>query len=179
MREHARDAGCQLSLFFIDLDGFKNVNDTLGHEAGDELLRQIAQCLTPICQNGDFFARFGGDEFAVIHMSAERHRSAQALAETLIARAISAGHMICAAIRSMSARASASRLFSGGDNDVADLLKQADLAMYRAKAEGRGVYRFFEPEMSLKAEGRRQLEVDLREAIKRHEFQIYYQPSST
>ena len=174
MRQHARDAGCQLSLLFIDLDGFKNVNDTLGHEAGDELLRQIAQVLNSNLENGDFCARFGGDEFAVIHMSADAHRSAQTLAETLIA-AISAGQTIAGHQVYVGASVGIS-LFSGGDNDVSALLKQADLAMYRAKAEGRGFYRIFEPEMSLKAESRRQLEVDLREAIKRCEFQLYYQP---
>jgi diguanylate cyclase (GGDEF)-like protein len=174
MRQHARDAGCQLSLLFIDLDGFKNVNDTLGHEAGDELLRQIAQCLNANLQHGDFCARFGGDEFAVIHMAADAHRSAQTLAETIIA-AISAGQTIAGHQVYVGASVGIS-LFSGGDNDVSALLKQADLAMYRAKAEGRGFYRIFEPEMSLKAESRRQLEVDLREAIKRGEFQLYYQP---
>ena len=174
MREQAREAGCQLSLLFMDLDGFKNVNDTLGHEAGDELLRQVAQCLNANLESGDFCARFGGDEFAVIHMSADAHRSSQALAETLI-EAISAGQTIAGHQVYVGASVGIS-LFSGGDNDVSALLKQADLAMYRAKAEGRGFYRIFEPEMSLKAESRRQLEVDLREAIKRCEFQLYYQP---
>jgi diguanylate cyclase (GGDEF)-like protein len=174
MRDHARVAGCQLSLLFIDLDGFKNVNDTLGHEAGDELLRQVAQCLSANLQNGDFCARFGGDEFAVIHMSADAHRSAQILAETIIA-AISAGQTIAGHQVYVGASVGIS-LFSGGDNDVSALLKQADLAMYRAKAEGRGFFRVFEPEMSLKAENRRQLEIDLREAIKLGEFQLYYQP---
>jgi diguanylate cyclase (GGDEF)-like protein len=174
MRERARQYGHQLSLLFIDLDGFKNINDTLGHEAGDELLRQIAFCLTSSLQNGDFVSRFGGDEFAVVHMSADTPRSAQTLAETIIA-AVSAGHMVAGHQVHVGASVGIA-LFSGGDNSVSTLLKQADLAMYRAKADGRGVCRFFEPEMSLKAESRRQLEMDLREAVKRHEFQIYYQP---
>ena len=174
MRQRARDYGHQLSVLFIDLDGFKNINDTLGHEAGDELLREVANCLTSCLEQGDFCARFGGDEFAVIHMSADARRSAQVLAETIIA-AVSDGHT--AAGHQVHVGASVGiALFSGGDNNVSNLLKHADLAMYRAKADGRGVFRFFEPEMSIRAENRRQLEMDLREAIRRSEFQLYYQP---
>jgi diguanylate cyclase (GGDEF)-like protein len=174
MRNLARDCGHQLSLLFIDLDGFKNVNDTMGHEAGDELLRQVATCLTSSLQSGDFCSRFGGDEFAIIHMSPDASQSAQTLAETII-EAVSAGHKVAGQQVHVGASIGIS-LFSGGDNDVSTLLKQADLAMYRAKADGRGVHRLFEPEMSLKAESRRRLEMDLREAVKHGEFQLYYQP---
>ena len=174
MRQLARDCGRQLSLLFIDLDGFKNVNDTLGHEAGDDLLRQVANCLTSNLQSGDLCARFGGDEFAVIHMSEDARWSAGGLAEAIIA-SISDGHTVAGHQVHVGASIGIA-VSSGGDNDVSSLLKQADLAMYRAKADGRGVHRFFEPEMSLKAESRRQLEMDLREAIRRGEFQLYYQP---
>ena len=174
MRERARQYGHQLSLLFIDLDGFKNINDTLGHEAGDELLRQIAFCLTSSLQNGDFVSRFGGDEFAVVHMSADTpalgsasrrddHRRRQR-------RTYGCGPSgACRRERrhSLVLRRRQQRLH---------LAQTGHFAMYRAKADGRGVCRFFEPEMSLKAESRRQLEMVLREAVKRHEFQIYYQP---
>ena len=174
MRKRAIDHGHQLSVLFIDLDGFKNINDTLGHEAGDELLREVANCLTSCLPNGELCSRFGGDEFAIIHISPDVRRSAQALAETIIS-AVSEGHT--AAGHQVHVGASVGiAMWGGGDNKVSSLLKQADLALYRAKADGRGTYRFFEAEMSVRAETRRQLEMDLREAVRRGEFQLYYQP---
>ena len=174
MRDLARERGLQLALLFIDLDGFKNVNDTLGHEAGDDLLRQVAGVLGVCVEAGGFCSRFGGDEFAIIHMAPDAHRSSAILADSLIA-AISAGHKVAG--QQVHAGASIGiAIAEGGDGDLANLLKQADLAMYQAKADGRGVHRFFEPEMSQRAENRRRLETDLREALRRGELQLYYQP---
>ncbi|MCX7899119.1 MAG: diguanylate cyclase, partial [Methylocystis sp.] len=173
-RQLARESGEQLSLLFVDLDGFKNVNDTLGHAVGDLLLKEVAARLKNILGPHDFCARFGGDEFAIVHASNDARRNAATLAQKVIS-AISN----CRQVQGNQVYIGASigiALLSGGDNDTARLLKQADLAMYQAKADGRGVFRFFEEEMSRQAELRRSLEIDLRNAIANNEFQLYYQP---
>jgi diguanylate cyclase (GGDEF)-like protein len=173
-RQFARDRGSQLSLLFIDLDGFKNVNDTLGHAIGDELLREIASRLMASTGVNDFCARLGGDEFAIVHISKDARSTAGALAERMIAT-LCGCHLVGGNQVFIGASIGISVLY-GGDSDTAALLKQADLAMYRAKDDGRGVYRFFEPQMAVKAEMRRSLELDLREAVARSDFQLYYQP---
>ena len=173
-KQFARECGSQLSLLFIDLDGFKNVNDTLGHAIGDELLKVVALRLTSVIGANDFCARLGGDEFAIVHVSDDARASAASLADKLIA-AISGGHIVEGNQIYIGASIGVSILY-GGDNDTSALLRQADLAMYRAKADGRGVYRFFETEMGRQAEIRRSLELDLRTAVANHDFQLYYQP---
>jgi diguanylate cyclase (GGDEF)-like protein len=174
VRQFARDRGLQLSLLFIDLDGFKNVNDTLGHAIGDELLQEIADRLKSSIDVNDFCARLGGDEFAIVHISGNAHSTAGGLAERLIAT-LCGCHLVGGNQVYIGASIGISVLY-GGDSDTSALLKQADLAMYRAKEDGRGVYRFFEPQMALKAELRRSLELDLREAVASGDFQLYYQP---
>ena len=170
----ARSLGRQLSVLFIDLDGFKNVNDTLGHAIGDELLREVAARLRAAIGAGEFCARLGGDEFAIAHISEHPRSSAAILAEKLMAT-LSECQVVDGNPVSVGASIGISVL-DGGDCDTASLLKQADLAMYRAKADGRGIFRFFEPQMALKAEMRRSLELDLRKAVERADFQLYYQP---
>jgi diguanylate cyclase (GGDEF)-like protein len=173
-RQFARECGSQLSLLFIDLDGFKNVNDTLGHAIGDELLKVVALRLTSVNGTKDFCARLGGDEFAIVHVSDDARSSAALLAEKLIA-AISGGHIVDGNQIYIGASIGVSTLY-GGDNDTSALLRQADLAMYRAKADGRGVYRSFETEMGRQADIRRSLELDLRKAVANGDFQLYYHP---
>ncbi len=164
----------QLSLLFVDLDGFKNVNDTLGHAVGDELLKDVAQRIRVGLGPNDFCARLGGDEFAIIHTSEDVRSTAPLLAESLITaiagcRQIAGSQVFVGASIGIAETASERQ-------DPATLTKQADLAMYQAKADGRGVYRVFETEMANRAESRRQLEIDLREALVFGALQVYYQP---
>ena len=173
-KQFAHDFGCQLSLLFVDLDGFKNVNDTLGHGVGDALLKEVAARLTYVIGAKDFCARLGGDEFAIVHVSEDARSTAASLAEKIIT-VVSDGHIAGGNQVFIGASIGISVL-CGGTEDTAALLKHADLAMYCAKADGRGVYRFFEPEMGRQAEIRRSLELDLRKAVANGDFQLYYQP---
>ncbi len=173
-RQLARDSGSQLSLLFIDLDAFKNVNDALGHAVGDELLKEVAARVTNVVGTSDFCSRLGGDEFAVVHISKDVHTTAVSLAQAIIS-AVGACNSVGGHQVFVGASVGISVL-EDGDNDSASLLKRADLAMYRAKADGRGVYRFFEAEMGDRAKLRRSLELDLRRAAENGDFQLYYQP---
>jgi diguanylate cyclase (GGDEF)-like protein len=157
----------------IDLDYFKTVNDTLGHPVGDELLRQVARRLTECVRPTDVIARLGGDEFAIVQVC-EQPVGATALATRLI-KTISQpyeidGHQVVVG-------ASVGIALAPNDgNDPDALLKNADLALYRAKEDGRGRYCFFEPEMDARMQARRALELDLRKALALDEFALYYQP---
>ena len=164
-----------ISVLCLDLDHFKSVNDTLGHPVGDELLKEVAVRLSGCVRKGDTIARFGGDEFAIVQVSNEAQlTSAAALASRLV-EVVGApyeiqGHHI---VIGLSAGISATPN-DGFDPD--QLLRNADLALYRAKADGRGTFRFFEPAMDARAQARRVLEVDLRAALSRNEFVVHYQP---
>jgi diguanylate cyclase (GGDEF)-like protein len=167
-----RGSGC--AVLCLDLDRFKLVNDTLGHPAGDALLRATADRLQACVREGDTVARLGGDEFAIIQLAAERAEDAELLATRIVA-AFSVpfdidGHAI-------SAGTSVGVAMAPGDGTSPEkLLKNADIALYLAKTEGPSRVRFFEPEMDANIQLRRALELDLRGAIVRNEFEIYYQP---
>ena len=158
----------------VDLDRFKQVNDTLGHPIGDALLRKVAERLQSAVRPTDTVSRFGGDEFAVIQGNVGDARGAEVLAKRivdLLGRAyIVEGHLINIGASVGVAVAPA----DGADPDV--LLKNADLALYRAKTDGRDTFRFFEPEMDARMQARRSLELDLRKALALHEFELVYQP---
>ncbi len=161
------------ALLYLDLDHFKSVNDTLGHPLGDALLREVTSRLHEQVRESDMIARLGGDEFAIV-LSMDQPDDARVLAERLIA-AISApyeldGHQVIIGTSIGIALVPD----DGDDTDI--LLKNADLALYRAKAEGRGRYSFFAPEMDAQMQARRTMEIDLREALKLGQFQVYYQP---
>ena len=174
-RKFAKESGSQLSLLFIDLDGFKNVNDALGHAVGDEFLKVAAARLTDVVAGtSDFCARLGGDEFAVVHTSIDVHTTAASLAQAIISAVEACNHVSGHQVF-LSASVGVSVL-EDGDNDTASLLKRADLAMYRAKADGRGVCRFFETNMSDQAKLRRGLELDFRRAVENGDLQLFYQP---
>ncbi len=166
--------GEQVAILYLDLDHFKTVNDSLGHQVGDELLKAVADRLIACLRDTDSVARLGGDEFAIIQTAI----TVPADITGLIARIFAAlkprfevnGHQLLAETSIGIAVAPN----DGVDSD--QLLKNADLAMYGAKAEGRGVYRFFEPDMDARVKARRALEIDLRQAIKRCEFGLVYQP---
>ena len=167
-------AGQGASLLFIDLDGFKSVNDTLGHAAGDDVLREVATRLHETASADDVCARLGGDEFAIFHISEDPRETAGALAARIIKRW--PGAIASRVSTRSSARASASRWRRRVSKRRTNLLKQADLAMYQAKNEGRGAYRYFAVEMRERAEQRRLLELDLRQAIEDKAFELHYQP---
>jgi diguanylate cyclase (GGDEF)-like protein len=158
----------------LDLDRFKSVNDTLGHPFGDELLRQVARRMSSCLREGDTIARLGGDEFAILQGNVSQPGDTIALAARLFEAAGAPfdldGHQVVISVSIGIAMA---------PTDAADpdqLLKNADMALYRAKAAGRGTYRFFETEMDTLMQARRALELDLRKALANDEFELYYQP---
>ena len=161
------------ALLLLDLDRFKEVNDTLGHAAGDKLLRLVAGRLRALLGKEDLAARFGGDEFAMLH-SAKSIGGAAALAQRII-NALAAPYDL----EGHQAAIGASVGISLAPRDAADpemLLRCADLALYRAKAKGRGGFTFFEPDMTASADYRRILELELREALILGQFEVHYQP---
>ncbi|WP_374308492.1 putative bifunctional diguanylate cyclase/phosphodiesterase [Methylocella sp.] len=164
----------EIAVLYLDLDRFKGVNDALGHLVGDRLLRAAADRLRARLAPGDALARFGGDEFALMRKGVAGEKEAGALAalalETLGRPYAIDGHPV--EIGASVGVALAPR--DGRDADL--LLKNADLALHRAKEEGRRALRFFEPGMDARAQARRRLEVELRRALAAGEFELYYQP---
>jgi diguanylate cyclase (GGDEF)-like protein/PAS domain S-box-containing protein len=158
----------------IDLDHFKNVNDTLGHPIGDELLRAAADRMRGCVREGDIVARLGGDEFAILQLSFGRPQDATALASRLI-ETVTAPYQIDD--HQVVVGTSIGIAIAPGDGTVPDqLMKNADLALYRCKAEGGNAYRFFEAQMDARMQERRALEIDLRKALLNDEFVLNYQP---
>jgi diguanylate cyclase (GGDEF)-like protein len=166
--------GEAFALLCLDLDRFKQVNDTLGHPIGDALLRAVADRLRTIVRGVDTVARLGGDEFSVVQAGIAGPESAAILSKRIIEELRAPydleGHRVVVGVTV--------GIALGGidDRDPDTLMRNADLALYRAKQEGRGVYRFFEPDMDERAQARRQLEMDLRGAVERDEFELHYQP---
>ncbi len=170
----AKRAGQAVAVLYVDLDRFKAVNDTLGHPVGDALLCKVAERFKSALREGDIVARLGGDEFAIIQSDAPQPAAAKALAERLvdlISRAyVLEGHMIHIG-------ASVGIAISPDHGLEPDLLfKNADLALYKAKADGRGVYRLFQTTMDERIQARRLLEIDLRRALAMKQFELAYQP---
>ncbi|WP_265944902.1 EAL and GGDEF domain-containing protein [Dechloromonas sp. A34] len=164
----------QLALMLIDLDRFKTINDTLGHQAGDELLIQVAQRLSGAVRDSDIVARLGGDEFVVALPGITSPADAAHLADK-IAQEISAPYLI----NGLEQRTTPSIgicLYPDDSQEIGDLLKNADVAMYHAKAKGRGNYQFFTEDMNIATTERMSLESDLRLALARGEFLLHYQP---
>jgi diguanylate cyclase (GGDEF)-like protein len=168
------DTGFPTAVLYVDLDRFKAVNDTLGHLVGDTLLKKVAQRFKSVLREGDILARLGGDEFAIIQSNVPQPAAAIALATRLIdligrAYAID-GHILHIG-------ASVGVALSPDDGVESNvLLRNADLALYRAKEEGRGCYRFFEVGMNERMQSRRTMEIDLRRALALKELQLHYQP---
>ena len=158
----------------LDLDHFKDVNDTLGHPVGDELLKLVAARLTEVVPSSDFIARIGGDEFAMVQTDVVKPEQCSLLASRIVDR-ISEPYDIDG--RHIVIGTSIGIAIAPGDGTNPDiLLKNADMALYLAKGEGRGTHRFFEREMDKRLQARRVLELDLRKAIANGEFELYYQP---
>lgn len=163
----------QLMVIYADLDDFKIVNDTLGHPAGDALLRQVARHLCEQLPNA-VVARLGGDEFAILIEEVEASQGLAALAEK-----VHACFQRTIMIDGQQASSAASLGVAIGPNDGNDgiaLMKHADLALYRAKKDGKSTYHFFEPGMDEEARLRRQMELDLRTALREGGFELYFQP---
>ena len=161
------------AIHHVDLDQFKAVNDTLGHPGGDKLLKMVADRLRMLVRDGDTIARMGGDEFAIVQVAAGP-ADATALAQRVIA---AIGEPFDIDGHRTGVGASIGIAVGPGDGQTPDeLLRNADLALYRAKADGRGTFRFFEPEMDLQMQARRVMEQDLRQALPAGEFELYYQP---
>lgn len=168
------ERGDALAVLCLDLDHFKEVNDTLGHPIGDALLQVVADRIRACVRPTDCVARLGGDEFAMVQVPADQPADCIALATRLIAVLAEpydiGGHQIVIG-------ASVGIAIAPNDgNDFDHLLKHADMALYRAKGEGRGTYRFFEPAMDARMQARRALELDLRKALALGEFEVFYQP---
>lgn len=158
----------------IDLDHFKDVNDTLGHPAGDLLLQAVASRMRSAVRDTDTVARLGGDEFAILQGGMGQPQDAAILAQRIIDLLGRAFDLDGRQIFIGASIGIASLPADGSDPD--QLLQHADLALYRAKAGGRGCFRFFEPEMNLRAQLRRAAQIDLRHAFGAGEFELFYQP---
>jgi diguanylate cyclase (GGDEF)-like protein len=165
----------QLSaLLFVDLDQFKQVNDTLGHPCGDELLCAVADRLREMLRPEDFVARFGGDEFVVFQQNIKSNEDAASLARRIVDR-LSERYQIGNHLVEIGASIGIAMTSTAGIS-ADTLLKNADMALYRAKADGRGTFCFFREEMAQTVEARRILELDLRKALANEEFELFYQP---
>ena len=167
------------ALQFIDLDNFKTLNDTQGHDMGDLLLQQVATRLTDCMRQGDTVSRLGGDEFVVmIEELSDNREEAASLAETIgekILAAISVPYRL-AGLEYQITPSIGITLYSDHEQSTDELLKQADLAMYQSKAAGRNTLRFFDPAMQAVITTRVSLEKDIREGILKGQFVLYYQP---
>jgi diguanylate cyclase (GGDEF)-like protein/PAS domain S-box-containing protein len=165
----------RLSVHLIDLDGFKRVNDTFGHEIGDRLLRAVASRLRSLAREGDLVARLGGDEFAMIRRVGDDTREAALDLGRHIVSAVAAPFEIDGHQLNISASVGIVLCPEHGSNGT-DLLKKADLALYEVKAAGRDGHRLYQPAMLDAIKGEKALEADLRRGIAAQEFELHYQP---
>jgi diguanylate cyclase (GGDEF)-like protein len=166
--------GEMVALHYIDLDHFKNINDTLGHLFGDDLLKAVADRLRSCVREIDLVARLGGDEFAIVQVGVERPGDAAVLAQRvqdIVRKPLVFGDQEACVDTSIGIA-----IAPADGNDVEELLKSADIAAYAAKAAGRGTYRFFETEMDQRVRERRAIESGLRNALINGEFRLHYQP---
>jgi diguanylate cyclase (GGDEF)-like protein len=181
LREHIEkslkylERGKKLSVLCLDLDHFKDINDTLGHSVGDALLCAVAARLRELVRDDDLVSRTGGDEFSIVQAGAELPSAAPAILAARVVEVLSVPfdlgdhHVVIGASVGIA-------IAPDDGQDVDQLLKNADMALYRAKDDGRGRFHFFESEMDAKAQARRMLELDLRKAIAAGEFEVFYQP---
>ena len=165
---------CLLAVVFLDLDGFKNINDTLGHDWGDQLLKQIAQRIGTAVRRNDVVARQGGDEFTLLLQGVHHVDDVLAVTRKILSAVSEPVHL-----RETDIHVTASigiTIFPLDDTDAEHLLRNADTAMYRAKEAGRNGFQFYTAEMNDQAQERLAIETDLRCAIAQREFVLHYQP---
>ena len=163
-----------LALLLLDLDRFKEVNDLFGHAAGDAMLQKVAHCVSGVLRDGQVLARLGGDEFAIIAPDLPDPQAAGRLADSVLAamreeNRLSVGGGLVSASLGIA-------LYPLDADEPATLISHADTALYRAKAEGKDTYRYFEASMGAEARDRRVMEHELRQAFARDEFRLVYQP---
>ena len=180
LEEHGRP----FAILMLDLDRFKRINDTLGHFAGDSLLKDVARRLRSVATKGDLVARLGGDEFAIIRFTSSaclsnecesQHRDSAAVLATDILNVINEPFLIDG--HTVFAGTSVGIVLAPGDGiEPNDLLKKADIALYKSKSKGRNVYSFFDPDMMSETSELHKLETDMRLGLKQSHFEVYYQP---
>ncbi|WP_313808868.1 putative bifunctional diguanylate cyclase/phosphodiesterase [Sphingobium sp.] len=172
MGSGARVSGC--AFLMIDLDRFKAVNDTLGHQIGDKLLTQVARRLRHICSGNEFCGRIGGDEFAIVIPQMRENRAIDRLAATIIS-GLSSPYQVDEHTLYVGASVGSALCPQDGSEPEA-LIRSADLALYRAKSDGGGVHCAYEPQLHAQAEERRQLELALRDALEKNQLHVLFQP---
>ena len=170
----AQRHGRRLAVLFLDLDRFKVINDTLGHELGDALLREVARRLRQTLRTSDTVARLGGDEFVVLLEEVPEPLFVATVAHKIIA-AVAEGHVLAGREYHVTASVGAST-FPDDAADAPTLLKNADIAMYRAKEQGRNTFQFYSSQLNVHSMQRLNLESGLRRAVEREEFVLHYQP---
>ena len=170
-----RSAPGELAILCLDLDSFKSVNDTLGHPAGDALLTEVAKRIQLAVRQQDLVARLGGDEFAVLMRGKDVGKDAERIARRILAAIVEP--VLVQGTQIITSTSIGIALAEAHANDDADaLMRRADLALYAAKGAGRNRFALFEPGMDRIARERRELEMDLRTALVRGQFELYYQP---
>ncbi len=170
----ARRDGLSAAVLLIDLDGFKQVNDTRGHPVGDALLRQVAMRLRACAGDDDVVMRLGGDEFAVVRLCRQQRRDVTSLARFVVSE-LSRMYEVDGYHLRISASVGLALYPTGGEH-LNDMLRSADIALYFVKADGGDAYRIFDPAMEETVRTRRALEIDLREALARNQLEVYFQP---
>ena len=171
--EKAKRNAKQLAVFFIDLDRFKKINDSLGHDIGDEVLRIVSKKLAGVMRKEDTLARIGGDEFTILMEDLSKFEDASILADKILKSLIEPMQVAGKTLYVSTSVGIA--LYPQDDENATNLLKFADAAMYKAKDEGRNNYQFYSPEMTMMASQHVTLETSLREALVNEEFTVFYQ----
>lgn len=169
------EAGEKIAVLFLDIDHFKSVNDSLGHPVGDELLRAITKRLRSAVRAADTVARLGGDEFAIVQAHAAQPFNSTLLANRLIE--MMAAPFLIAGNEIVIGTSIGIALSPEDGMEPQQLLRNADMALYRAKEDGRGIHRYYEAQMDARVKQRRALELDLRRALQLDEFTLFYQPT--
>ncbi len=170
----AKRLNSKLAIFFLDLDEFKIINDTLGHDFGDQLLVEVSKNLSKIMRNSDFLARIGGDEFNILVEDLDSAVAAEEIAQKIIAQ-MKKPLLVNGKQMHITSSVGIAIYPDDGDKSIT-LLKNADLAMYQAKADGRNKYHFFSQELEVSLNRRTAILKELKQALSRQEFQLYYQP---
>lgn len=172
--KRSRRQGVGMALLYLDLDSFKHINDSLGHPAGDALLREMSKRYLGLLRDDDIVCRLGGDEFAVILHDIRRNEDAMLVAEKLLAH--TARPVLLDAVEVVTTASIGVALFPKDGDDNKTLEKHADIALYHAKAEGKNTFRFFSEELNSASRDRMALESALRSALEREELVLFYQP---